>query len=94
MITDDLAIIKKQYGEKMMHLCRSMFSTILEKPGLLSNLLLEHFDSSRSLYEDIVENYLEKEFKNYIYDFIKCPIKLDSIKNIIFYPELLLTEYK
>ena len=40
------------------------FSNILKKPGLLSNLLLEHFDSSRSLYEDIVENYLEKEFKN------------------------------
>ena len=70
MITDDLTIIKKHYGEKMMHLCRSMFSTILEKPGLLSNLLLEHFDSSRLLYEDIVENYLEEEFKNYIYSFI------------------------
>ena len=70
MMTDDLAIIKKQYGEEMMHLCRSMFSTILENPGLLSKLLLEHFDSSRLLYEDIIENHLEVEFKNYIYSFI------------------------
>lgn len=34
----DLKIIKKLYGEQMMHFCRSAFSTILEKEGLLPNL--------------------------------------------------------
>lgn len=43
------------------------------------------------LQKRILKDYI---FEYYIYDFIKCPIKLDSIKNIIFYPELLLTEYK
>ena len=43
------------------------------------------------LQKRILKDYI---FEYYIYDFIKCPIKLDSIKNIIFYPELLLPEYK
>lgn len=90
MMTDDLAIIKKQYGEEMMHLCRSMFSTILEKPGLLSNLLSEHFDSSRLLYEDIVENHLEGEFKNYIYSFID--VENENKEKIIRSPKEMLQE--
>ena len=31
-MNSDLKIIKKYYGEKMMHLCRKNFSTILETP--------------------------------------------------------------
>ena len=30
-----LDLIKKYYGENMMHLCRKLFPTILEKKGLL-----------------------------------------------------------
>lgn len=63
----DLEIIKKKYGEKMMHLCRSLFPTILENPGVLSKLMLDNFDPSRFLYDDIIENNMEDEFKNYIY---------------------------
>lgn len=63
----DLKIIKKKYGEKMMHLCRTLFPTILEKEGKLSELILKLFNPSRSLYEDIVNNHLENEFQNYIY---------------------------
>ena len=39
----DLIIIKKEYGEKMMHFCRDVFATILEEEGLLSKLLLNNF---------------------------------------------------
>lgn len=67
---DDLKIIKKKYNEAMMHLCREMFQTILEEPGLLSKIMLEHFTPSRFLYRDIVENHLEENFKNLIYSFV------------------------
>ena len=63
----DLEIIKKYYGEKMMHLCRSLFPTILETEGLLSRLLLENFAPSKSLYYDIMKYHQEENFKNYIY---------------------------
>ena len=36
---DDLKLIKKYYGENMMHLCRTLFPTILETKGLLFSLL-------------------------------------------------------
>ena len=58
-MNSDLKIIKKYYGEKMMHLCRKNFSTILETPGLLPNILLSTFYPSRYLYEDIVDGYLD-----------------------------------
>lgn len=53
---EDLKIIKNIFGEKMMHLCRELFPTILEHPGVLSKILLDHFEPSKSLYEDIVDN--------------------------------------
>ena len=55
----DLKIIKKYYGEKMMHLCREFFSIILEKEGLLSKLMLENFEPSHDLYQDLIDNNLE-----------------------------------
>ena len=63
----DLKIIKKKYGEEMMHLCRELFPTLLEQEGLLSKLLLDNFKESRSLAKDIIDNRLEYRFKNYIY---------------------------
>ena len=67
---DDLKIIKKKYGEKMMHLCKKIFPTILETEGLLSSLMLKKFDPSHFLYEDIMNNDLESEFKNYVYGLV------------------------
>jgi len=64
---DDLKLIKKYYGEKMMHLCREFFSTLLETPGLLSDLMLKNFEPSKFLYEDLVKNEKIYEFKDYIY---------------------------
>lgn len=66
----DLEFIKDKYGEKMMHLCRSLFPTLLEKPGLLSRLMEEHFAPSKELYNDIVKNKLEYNFKDHIYSFV------------------------
>jgi len=51
----DLKIIKDQYGEKMMHLCRELFPTLLENEGLLSSLLIKTFAPNKSLYDDIIE---------------------------------------
>ena len=64
----DLKTIKKKYGEEMMHLCRELFPTLLEQEGLLPKLLLDNFKESRSLVKDIIDNNLEEEFKNYIYN--------------------------
>ena len=66
----DLRIIKDKYGEKMMHLCRELFPTLLEQEGLLSNLLLSKFNESHFLYDDIINNNYIEEFKNYIYSFV------------------------
>ena len=66
----DLKIIKDNYGERMMHLCRELFPTLLEKEGLLSSLILKKFNPSRFLYEDIIENKLVYDFKNYIYNLV------------------------
>ncbi len=66
----DLKLIKKKYGEKMMHYCRSELSTILENDGLLPSLLLEHFNENHMLYDDIEKEDKLEEFKNYIYSLI------------------------
>ena len=67
----DLINIKDKYGEKMMHLCRKLFSTLLEDDGKLFELMSSHFPYSRYLYDDIVNNLLENNFKNYIYSLIE-----------------------
>lgn len=74
-MNQDLKIIKKKYGERMMKLCRELFPTMLEKEGLLSQLMLDHFEPSHTLYDDIVLNELEDEFKNYIYSLINVEKK-------------------
>lgn len=63
----DLKIIKKKFGEDMMKLCRQLFPTILEQKGALSQIMLEKFEPSHELYNDIISNKLDEEFKNYIY---------------------------
>ena len=64
---DDLKKIKKDYGENMSHMCRELFPTILEKPGLLYHIISTHFSKSRYLYDDIINDSEEYEFKNFIY---------------------------
>ena len=70
----DLKIIKKKYGEEMMHFCRTSFPTILETEGLLSGLLLKYFYPSRDLFNDLLEDDVFLNFRNFIFNFV------DSIK--------------
>ena len=70
MESKDLKWIKKWYGEKFAHLCRELFPTLLEKEGLLTQLLSKHFPPSRELYNDLVSNDLIYSFKSYIYSLI------------------------
>ena len=82
-MNEDLKIIKKKYGENMMHLCRDLFSTLMDiKPGLLSHILLSKFNPSKHLYYDITENLLENLFRSYIYSFIdKSIFKKEIVVN-------------
>lgn len=69
MENKDLKFIKKHYGEDFMHLCRSLFPTILEQDGLLSEIISSRFAPTRSIYEDMTENEdVLNAFKNYIFN--------------------------
>ena len=70
-MSSDLIKIKDKYGEKMMHLCRELFPTILETEGLLFTLLSLHFNYSKFLYEDIDKHSLKDNFKDYIYGLLE-----------------------
>jgi len=82
-MNNDLLIIKKHYGEKMMHLCRELFSTILDNnPGALSKILLDNFAPNHYLYDDLFKNAIYGEannyfeiFKDYIYYLYEQPTK-------------------
>ena len=72
---NDLKLIKRHYGEKMMHLCRSLFPTILQEEGLLYSILTKRFYPGEFLYDDIIENKWENKFSQIIYNLY------DKIKN-------------
>lgn len=63
---NDLEIIKVNYGEEMAKFCSSNFSSILEKKGLLSQILLNCFYPNNALIEDIVKFELEQDFIDFI----------------------------
>lgn len=86
----DLKIIKKKYGENMMHLCRKLFPTILEKEGILSQVILDSFEVSHELYNDLISNNLVVAFENYIYE--RLDYKTDKIVKITKVPKELLSE--
>ncbi len=69
-MTEELKAIKKIYGEQMMHLCRTCFPTILEKPGMLLSILGKNLAQTHSLAPDIYAKNLEEEFKDWVYSFI------------------------
>ena len=92
-MNNDLKIIKKKYGEEMMHLCRDLFPTLLEKEGLLPSLLLHSFHESHSLAQDIISEQLEYEFKSYIYQQVDVnDVENNKITKIDKTPEELLTD--
>ena len=66
----ELKKIKKLYGEDTMHLCRSLFPSILEHEGLLLSILQEHFAPTKFLAQEIISQHQEENFKNFIFSFI------------------------
>ena len=85
---DDLKLIKKHYGESMMHLCRMLFPTVLETPGLLFSVMSKKFDYSRLLYDDIISTHTESEFKSIIFNEIDVekeekPVIKESPKDLL-----------
>lgn len=79
MLNKDLEIIKKKYGENMMKLCRKLFPSILEEEGVLSKIILSNFYPNHNLYDDIIDNKLENNFKNYIYNMIDVSKEQEKI---------------
>ena len=69
-MNNELKQIKKIYGEDTMHLCRTLFPTILEHEGLLLSILQAHFAPTRFLAKEIISQHAEENFKNYIFNFI------------------------
>ena len=54
-----------------MHLCMSIFPTILEYPGMLFNLLKNTFAYSKFLYDDLIEQNKVDDLKNYFLSFVE-----------------------
>lgn len=72
---DDLKLIKKYYGEKMMHLCRKLFPTLLDnelyEEGTLFKLISDNFAYNKYLYDDLIsDDELLYNFQKYIYGFV------------------------
>lgn len=66
----------------MAHLCRELFPSILEKEGLLFYLIESKFNHSKFLYDDIINNNLKSNFKNFIYYLIdENPYEVITDKN-------------
>ena len=76
---DELKLIKKKYGEEMMHLCKRLFPTILEEEGLLYSILNENLYPTKSIADDIIGGYLEPRFMQFVYGFIK---KNEALVNV------------
>jgi len=62
----------------------------LEKEGILSQVILDSFEVSHELYNDLISNNLEATFKNYIYETLDY--KIDKIVKITKTPKELLSE--
>ena len=64
----DLKILKKHYGEKFAHLCRTLFPDVLSHEGLLSKIVMDNFAPSKNLYLDIAFNgMIRNAFNMFIY---------------------------
>lgn len=99
MENKDLKYIKKFYGEKMMHLCRQFFPTILDKEGALTEIMQKNFAPTRALYDALVEQEKTDTFRKYVMAIFddretflsigeaKSPVELLDEAGYILYPE-------
>ena len=89
MIAKDLIWIKKHYGEKMMHLCRDLFPSLLDTDGLVPQLLEDHFPTNHDLALDIISQNAIDEFKGYMYSFVVPNKKEQDLQDALSANELL-----
>ena len=68
---DDLALIKKDYGEDMMHFCRFHFATILEEPMILYHILSSSFAPNKFLFSDLSREEKLYDFKDFVFSFLE-----------------------
>ena len=100
MKNKDLEYIKKHYSETLAKICRKLFPTILEHPGVLPDILEKTFAHSKSLGQDIIEQDVLGNFQmlilskvpklaNEIYDVNtdKTATQLFDEAGYILYPE-------
>jgi len=66
-MNEDLKRIKKLYGEKMAHLCRELFPSLLEEKGDLPRLLETYFAPNCQLCEDILLHNATVSFSSFLY---------------------------
>lgn len=66
MENKDLKFIKKFYGEKMMHLCREFFPTILDEEGKLSQIMQNNFSPTKALYDQLIIQNATEDFRKFI----------------------------
>lgn len=92
MISKELNIIKKNYGEQFMHFCRSFFPTILEQEGQLTSILSSHFAPTKHLFEELQNQNKFDEFKRYIYTLFGYQKKQSDLKLVSKSPEQLMDE--
>ena len=64
-MNNDLKLIKKDYGEDMMHFCRDNFPTLIEK-NLLYKAIHEKFYKNKYLYRDLKAQNMLEEFVLFI----------------------------
>ena len=72
----DFKYLKKHYGENFAKLCRTLFPTILQTPGLLTSLITSHFAPTKFLQEELTDKRVQQDFQIYIrektYNNITC----------------------
>lgn len=66
---NDIQILKRFYGEKFAHLCRSTFPLILENETMLPKLIMDNFAPSKALYDDLAsDKKMFVRFKDFIFE--------------------------
>lgn len=75
MERNDLKLIKKNYGEQMMKLCRELFPTILSEPGKLFSIIATSFAQNRDIANDIIKQNKINEFKEFVFSDLRKPKK-------------------
>lgn len=81
MENKDLAYIKKFYGEKFMHLCRSLFPTLLETEGLLSSIIASKFAPTHALCDALEYPEQREKFSAYIFHLSNTETKFNENVN-------------